>query len=317
MTKQELQALLKTAQTKELTDAERAKASGSFIELPCGNTHYEVKGEGTPCVLVHGYATPYFIYDKLFDALVENGYRVLRYDLLGRGLSERVDAVYAPELFARQLLELTEEIFPGEQFHLFGTSMGGTITATFCATYPGRAKSVTWLAPAGMDSFRPPFYMKLSNIRGIGGVVFRSIGAKTLLSNCAAEATHCPQSEVDDFMRKFAYALQYKGFVDCTLSSLRNTILKTEKDTRAYIDTAAQNLPMLCIWGENDKTMPIYQAARLQEVCPNVNLVRFPGSGHIFVFDEGERTADVVLPFLKQLDAGVESTHDPAFGGDI
>ena len=303
MTKEELGKLLAAAQTRELTDAERQKAPGSFLALPCGNTHYELAGEGTPCVLVHGYATPYFIYDKLFDALVENGYRVLRYDLLGRGLSERVNAVYDAALFARQLKELTDEIFPGEAFHLFGTSMGGTVTATFCATYPGRAKSVTWLAPAGMDTFRPPFYMKLANIRGIGGVIFRMIGEKTLLTKCASEATHVSQTEIDAFMRKFAYALQYKGFVDCTLSSLRNTILKTDDATKCYIETAKQNLPLLCIWGENDRTMPIYQAARMQEICPQLKLVRFSGSGHIFVFDEGDRTADVVLPFLKSVDA--------------
>ena len=305
MTKEALAKLLKTAQTKELTDAERQKAPGSFIALPCGNTHYELAGEGTPCVLVHDYATPYFIYDKLFDALVENGYRVLRYDLLGRGLSERVDAVYNADLFARQLKELTDAVFPGEAFHLFGTSMGGTVTATFCARCPGRAKSVIWLAPAGMDTFRPPFYMKLANIRGIGGVIFRMIGEKTLLAKCASEATHVSEAETDAFMEKFAYALQYKGFVDCTLSSLRNTILKTDEATGCYIETAKQGLPLLCIWGEEDKTMPIYQAARMEAVCPQVKLVRFAGSGHIFVFDEGDRTADVVLPFLKSVDAGV------------
>lgn len=302
MTKAELQALLAKAQTKDLTPEEKAKAPGDFIDLPCGFTHYELAGEGAPCVLVHGYATPYFIYDKLFQTLVNNGYRVLRYDLLGRGLSERVDTVYSAELFARQLFELTNALLPDTPFHLFGTSMGGTVTATFCALYPGRARSVTWLAPAGMDTFRPPFYMKLANIRGIGGVVFNAIGEKTLLSKCASEATHVPQDESDDFMRKFAYALQYKGFVRCTLSSLRNTILATEKATKAYAATAAQGIPLLCVWGEEDKTMPIYQAERMLEVCPQVQLVRFPGSGHIFVFDEGDRTADVVLPFLRSVE---------------
>lgn len=302
MTKEALQSLLAQAQTKELTPEEKAKAPGAFIDLPCGFTHYELTGEGTPCVLVHGYATPYFIYDKLFQTLVDNGYRVLRYDLLGRGLSERVDEVYSAELFARQLFQLTNAIFPDTPFHLFGTSMGGTVTATFCASHPGRAMSVTWLAPAGMDTFRPPFYMKLANIRGIGGVVFNAIGEKTLLTKCASEATHVLQDEIDEFMRKFAYALQYKGFVRCTLSSLRHTILATEKATQAYAATAAQGIPLLCIWGEQDRTMPIYQAERLQEVCPQVQLVRFPGSGHIFVFDEGKRTADAVLPFLRSVD---------------
>ena len=90
MDKAEIKALLKTAETLDLNDDERKKLSGSFIALKSGNTHYEMKGEGETIVLTHGYATPYYIYDKLFDAFVKAGYRVLRYDLLGRGFSERI-----------------------------------------------------------------------------------------------------------------------------------------------------------------------------------------------------------------------------------
>ena len=301
MTNEELQRWVKQAATKELTDAERKTLPGAFIDLPCGNTHYELKGEGTPVVLVPGYATPYYIYQKLFDALVAEGYRVLRYDLLGRGLSQRAEGVYSPDLFARQLKELTDALFPDTPFLLVGTSMGGAVTATFCATYPGRAKAVVWLAPAGMDTFRPPFYMKLANTPGIGTAVFHAIANKTLLSKCASEMTHVSQEEIDDFMREFGKCIAYKGFVRCTLSSLRNTILAGETVTRSYAAVSAQGIPLLCVWGEEDKTMPFYQSERFREVVPNAQFVAFPGSGHVFLFDEAERTLQVMLPFLKQI----------------
>ena len=300
MTKEELNRYVKQAATKDLTDAERASLPGSFIDLPCGNTHYEMKGAGTPVVLVPGYATPYYIYNKVFDALLAEGYRVLRYDLLGRGLSERSDAVYSPSLFARQLKELTDALLPDTPFLLIGTSMGGAVTATFCAEYPGRAKAVVWLAPAGMDTFRPPFYMKLANTPGIGTAVFHAIANKTLLSKCASEMTHVPQSEIDDFMRAFGDCIVYRGFVRCTLSSLRNTILGTKEVTKSYAKVAAQGIPLLCVWGEEDKTMPFYQHKRFREVVPNAALVPFSGSGHVFLFDEIARTMEVVLPFLKE-----------------
>ena len=118
MTDNRMKELLSSIETLELTDSERSKADGSFIELPCGNTHYELKGDGESVVLVHGYATPYSLYEKVFEGLVANGYKVLRYDLLGRGLSERVEAVYDPALFARQLRELTEALIGEETFYL-------------------------------------------------------------------------------------------------------------------------------------------------------------------------------------------------------
>ncbi|MBQ7597635.1 MAG: alpha/beta hydrolase [Clostridia bacterium] len=300
MTKEELNRYVKQAGTKELTDAERAHLPGSFITLPCGNTHYEMQGEGTPVVLVPGYATPYYIYNKVFDALVAAGFQVLRYDLLGRGLSERVNAVYNPALFARQLKELTDALLPDTPFLLIGTSMGGAVTATFCATDPGRAKAVAWLAPAGMDTFAPPFYMKLANTPVIGTAVFHLIANKTLLSKCASEMTHVSQNEIDDFMRAFGDCIVYRDFVRCTLSSLRNTILAAKDVTKSYEAVAAQGLPVLCIWGEADKTMPFYQSERFRQVLPNAQFVPFSGSGHVFLFDEAERTMDVLLPFLKQ-----------------
>ena len=299
MTKEELNRYVKQAATKDLTDAERTSLPGSFIALPCGNTHYEMKGDGTPVVLVPGYATPYYIYNKVFDALVAEGFRVLRYDLLGRGLSERAAGVYSPDLFARQLKELTDALLPDTPFLLIGTSMGGAVTATFCATYPGRAKAVVWLAPAGMDTFRPPFYMKLANTPLIGTAVFHAIANKTLLSKCASEMTHVSQDEIDDFMRAFADCIVYRGFVRCTLSSLRNTILGFRDVTKSYAKVAAQNIPVLCVWGEEDRTMPFYQSERFKEVVPNAKLVSFSGSGHVFLFDEIGRTMDAVLPFLK------------------
>lgn len=307
MDKSELKALIKKAETIELTDEERKKLSGSFISLPSGNTHYEIHGSGEPIVLVHGYATPYYIYDKLFDAFIKAGYRVLRYDLLGRGFSERVETDYTPELFAAQLRELTQALLGDESFHLVGTSMGGSVTTTFCRLYPDSVKSLILLAPAGMDSFKPAFYMKLSNISGLGEVLFRLIGSKSLLNGCASEL-HYSIDEKDDYMRAFADAFRYKGFLRCTLSSLRNTILRTDKTILGYEAVEKSKIPVLCIWGKNDKTMPYYQSDRFKEVCPSAKLLTYEKSGHIFLYDEGERTVADILAFLKEQEPDITAT---------
>ncbi len=301
MNKNEYKILIKQAGTLELTDAERKRLNGSFIDLPAGNTHYELKGQGETIVLVHGYATPFYIYDKLFEKFTENGYRVLRYDLLGRGFSERTDADYTPELFAQQLYELTENLLNDtDSFYLVGTSMGGSICAEFCKMHPEKVKKLALLAPAGMDTFKPPFYMKLSTVPIIGTAIFNIIGNKTLLKNCAREIYNCDEKERDYFERKFAEAIKYKGFLKCTLSSLKNTILRTDKTIKSYIATAENKIPILCIWGTIDKTMPYYQTERLLQVCPESTLITYENSGHLFVYDEGERTAEDVSRFFSR-----------------
>ena len=79
----------------ELTDKEREKYPGKFIELSSGVTHYDIEGDedGEVIVLVHGFSVPMFCWDPTFEMLVKEGYRVLRYDLFGRGYYSQVIGV--------------------------------------------------------------------------------------------------------------------------------------------------------------------------------------------------------------------------------
>ena len=300
MEKAELKTLSRQTDRVELNNAERAKASGSFIVLPSGITHYQLAGDGALVVLTHGYATPYYIYDKVFDRLVSSGYRVLRYDLLGRGMSERTDDDYTPALFARQLDELTRALFGEEAFYLFGTSMGGTVTTAFCRLYPGRVKKLVLFAPAGMDTFKPPLYMRLCKPPVFGDLAFYLVGGRTMLKKCASELKYSSAETKDYYMRSFAAGTKYEGFLKCTLSSMRHTILNTSEAMKGYRSVAEAKLPLLCVWGTDDRTMPYEQHVRLLEICPQTELHTFEGSGHLFLFDEGDRTMDIVLPFLKK-----------------
>lgn len=300
MTKDEIKLALKQAEKKILTDEERAKLDGSFINLPSGNTHYEVKGEGELVVLTHGYATPYYIYDKIFECLVSNGYKVLRYDLLGRGYSERVNEEYNAELFARQLDDLTSALFGEEKFYLVGTSMGGIITTTFYKNHPEKVKKLILLAPAGMDTFKAPFYMKVAKCPGLGELVFYNIAGPMLLKKTTSELYYVSDEEKDYYQRSFAGPIQYKGFLKATLSSLRHTILRTDLAMIGYEKVAEDKLPMLVIWGTIDKTMPYYQIDRMKEVCPHAQFITYENSGHIFLYDQGDKTNHDILEFLRK-----------------
>ena len=298
MTQEEIKQALKLAEKKILNDEERSKISGSFIDLPSGNTHYEVKGEGELVVLTHGYATPYYIYDKIFECLVSKGYKVLRYDLLGRGYSERVNAEYNAELFATQLDDLTKTLFGDEKFILIGTSMGGIITTTYYKHHPEKVKKLILLAPAGMDTFKPPFYMKISKVPGLGELIFNNVAGPMLLKKTTSELYYVNDEEKDYYQRSFAGPIQYKGFLKATLSSLRHTILRTDLAMEGYKKVAENKLPLLVIWGTIDKTMPYYQIERMKAVCPHAEFITYENSGHIFLFDEGDRTCKDILAFL-------------------
>ncbi len=285
-----------------LNEETRKKEKGMFIDLPCGNTHYLTEGmenQGEWAVLVHGYATPYFIYDKIAEGLVANGYKVLRYDLLGRGLSERVKKKYTPSLFATQLEQITNAILGNESFFLFGTSMGGTITTTYAAKHPDRVKKLVLLAPAGMQ-YDAPLYMRIMKKKILGELVFYTVGGKLLTKRCASEIIYSSDEVKKDYEDKFFYCTLYKGMMRCTLSSLRYTILNFKESIKGYSGLKDASFPILTIWGTADKTMPYYQSKAMQEFLPQIKLITYENSGHIFLYDEGERTLKDVLPFLAE-----------------
>ena len=127
-------------ETKELNDETRKNATGSFIQLADGITHYELGGNepNEVVVLIHGFSVPYFIYDPTFKFLTESGFRVVRYDLFGRGFSDRPAARYDIDLFVNQLAGLLDALRVTRPVNLIGLSLGGIIASTFAIHQPDR-----------------------------------------------------------------------------------------------------------------------------------------------------------------------------------
>src|SRR5215216_4265699 len=120
-------------ETKELNESTRKEATGSFIQLTDGVTHYELSNpeQAETVVLVHGFSVPYFIYDPTFEFLTQSGFRVVRYDLFGRGFSDRPQARYNIDLFVRQLGDLLDALGFTRPVSLVGLSTVGPITTVF------------------------------------------------------------------------------------------------------------------------------------------------------------------------------------------
>lgn len=74
-----------------MTPEVRSEAEGSFATLSQGDTHYTWIGplRGPVAVCIHGMTTPSFVWHGLAKGLAAWGYRVLIYDLYGRGYSDR------------------------------------------------------------------------------------------------------------------------------------------------------------------------------------------------------------------------------------
>lgn len=284
-------------ETKEITDSLRQSVEGDFIALPNGYTHYEFVGDkdAETVVLVHGFSVPSFIWDPTFRALTEAGYRVLRYDLFGRGYSDRPKTAYTLDLFARQLRDLLDALNITEPINLCGLSMGGPITATFTARHPERVKKLALFAPAGGAAIPQPFNFKLLLIPGIGELLMGLFGEKTLIDGIA-EDFYDPEL-IEYFQNLYRPQLKIKGFGRAILSTMRNDALKDS--SAVYEKIGEANIPTLLIWGRDDKTVPYDQAKIVVASLKQARFHTIQNSGHIPHYENAAEVNPLLLDFLK------------------
>jgi len=136
---------------------ERAISSVSFAQLLKGLTHYKLSGpsDGKVVVLIHGIAGPFGIWKKVADSLMSHGYRVLQYDLYGRGYSDRPDITYDHDLYINQLSELLAVLSIRNPIYLVAWSLGGMIAVGYTVEYSNIIEKLILIAPAGIGISRP------------------------------------------------------------------------------------------------------------------------------------------------------------------
>ena len=112
--------------------------------------------DGRKVVLVHGITTPCVALGAVAQGLVDDGCRVILFDLPGRGYScTPAPTPHSNRLYTTIiLLALTSSPISwtgnGNRFSLIGYSLGGAIVATFTAYFPSLISSLVLLAPGGL-----------------------------------------------------------------------------------------------------------------------------------------------------------------------
>jgi pimeloyl-ACP methyl ester carboxylesterase len=284
-------------ETKELDETARQQADGSFVTLADGITHYELGGpeDGQPVVLVHGFSSPYFIFDNTFEFLVNSGFRVLRYDLMGRGYSDRPRIDYNIQLFVRQLKDLLDALGLGN-VSLIGLSMGGAITAAFVSAYPEYVSKHVLIDPAGARQVSLPWILKALKMPIFGELALGLFGSVSMIKSIAADLFD-PEA-VEHFQKKYKIQMQYKGFKRAILSTMRNGMLDSFYET--YARVGALQKSTLLFWGTNDTTVPFEYSKAILKAMPHAEFHAIENCGHIPHYEKPEIVNPILLEFLSK-----------------
>jgi pimeloyl-ACP methyl ester carboxylesterase len=284
-------------ETKEINETSRKEADGSFIALEDGVTHYELGGceNEKTIVLVHGFSTPYFIFDNTFEFLVNSGFRVLRYDLIGRGYSDRPRVDYDIHLFVRQLKGLLDALGL-KQVNLVGLSMGGVISASFINQSPECVSKYVLIDPAGAQQVSLPWMLNALKLPIFGELALGLFGSVSMIKSIASDLFD-PET-VEHFQAQYKIQMQYNGFKRALLSTIRNGMLEPFYATYAYV--GALQKPALLFWGMNDKTVPFEYSKIMMKALPQAEFHAIENCGHIPHYEKPGIVNPILLEFLSK-----------------
>ncbi len=273
-----------------LDDAARAGAPGDFVELGDGLTHVDIAGpdDGQPVVLVHGFSVPFYIWDPTFEALAAAGFRVIRYDLYGRGFSDRPDVAYDGALFERQLGQLVAALDIAGPVYLVGLSMGGAVVMRYAARHPGNVRRIVLVDPVHAASPPPPYP------RLVGEYLLALRLVPSLPENQWSDFVH-PEN-FPDWADRYRVQMQFDGFRRAIISTLYG--FRPEDHLANYRRVQQHGLPVLLVWGREDRTLDIAGAEVVRSAL-DVEFLPVADAGHLPHLEKPDIVNAAIADFLQ------------------
>lgn len=292
-----LAALYRMADPEQRTldDDARRHAPGQFARLTDGYTHYELAGppQGQVVVLAAGATVPFYIWDPTVDALVEAGFRVLRYDYYGRGFSDRPDVPYTQDFYVRQLTELLDAVGVTGPVDLAGLSMGGAVVTSMADRHADRVRSLIYVDP----SFRTPYDAGLAGaMPWAWNLVTATVYEKTWAQQQLADFAH--PERFPEWPDRYRVQLQYRGFRRARLSEIVTNAPVDQREELARV--AAHPRPVLIIWGRQDRTVSFDQSEPLLRAMPRARLVAVDDAGHLPHLEQPATVNSALVAFLRR-----------------
>ncbi|MGH2582600.1 MAG: alpha/beta fold hydrolase [Anaerolineales bacterium] len=283
-----------------LDEAARRGMPGGTARLTDGVTYYEMSGgKGTPVVLIHGFSVPNFIWDLNFSTLAEAGFRVVRYDVFGRGYSDRPKIRNDKALFVRQLADLLDAL-KIEQADLVSLSMGAVVAAEFAFRFPKRVRKLVFIDPAGFE-LALPFAFRLLYVPMIGEMllgILGLLGSRSLLQSMLNDFYDPTEEARNYFVPRYLEQMKFQGFKRSLLSTLRARLL--EEDLTLFKGLGELQKPVLLIWGEADPTVPFRHHETFLKLVPQTEFHAIQRAGHIPHFERPEAVNPLLVGFLAR-----------------
>jgi 3-oxoadipate enol-lactonase len=260
-----------------------------FTDINGANMYYEVAGDGTPLVFVHGYALDRRMWDDQFEFFATR-YRAVRYDLRGFG---RSDVPTAGRFSNHDDLRRLFDHLGIERAHICGLSMGGGVAIDFALEYPDRVLSVIGIASA-LGGFTVDFGPMIPAM-----IAMQTAGREGNLAEAKRIWIESPLFVPAN--RDPAVAQRLGEMVDDWSGwQLTNQANHVDPDPPPAERLDQLSVPALVINGGLDNEGVLGVAVEIEAKAPNARRVVVPGAGHLTNMEAPDAVNDLIASFLMR-----------------
>ncbi|KAF8076921.1 Alpha/Beta hydrolase protein [Lyophyllum atratum] len=291
---------------------------GDYVSLPFGRVRYWLMGpeKGQKVVLIHGLSIPAMIWEDVAPTLASRGYRVLVYDLYGRGYSDAPQTTYDANLYTIQLALLMQHL-RWEKAIIAGVSMGGGIATAFTAQFPHLVDDkVVLIACAGLmeasDISRTAKFMSSPLVQtATSSVPVRKYLQRLIMKNttsvtpsAALTASAAPADKKENVVTEIVrlQSAHLTGYNAALSSSMRDGPIRGQAPS--FSSEGFRDRAVLVIHGTKDNTVnPRYGPLILTLLPPATRersrLITFEGAGHDLTISHHEAVSQAMLEFFQ------------------
>lgn len=284
--------------------AEQTTAGGQLSQLSNVTLQYvdqeatEPGAEGEPIVLLHCYACSQRWWDPLSPLLIPH-HRVISFDLIGHGGSEKPSSGYEIESQSAAIAEALNELGV-RRATVVGHSMGGLVATSLAEQSSELVDRVVLIGtPSEPGEVDKPLAAKAGTAPVVGEALWR-LKLDSMVKSAYGSA-FAPGADVSalfddpDRVVEDVDAMTYKSYND------------SDAAIDDYLDggsiasrLTSTGVPLLAIDGTEDQILDSERVLEDFQAVPGARIVPIEGAGHSPNVEQPQGVADAILPFAEE-----------------
>jgi 4,5:9,10-diseco-3-hydroxy-5,9,17-trioxoandrosta-1(10),2-diene-4-oate hydrolase len=269
-----------------------------YIKVGNLKTRYWALGnEGTPVILIHGLGASADIWMHNVEALAKQ-HQVYALDLAGFGRSDKPGPSFSPLDYAPFLDDFINALNI-ERVSLIGQSLGGGIALHYAIQFPKKVDKLALVDNAGLGK-EVIWTLRLMSLPLVGELFSYPSrkGIEIFFRLAVRNRALVTKELVDLYYDIFSRPGSQQWFLKI-LRQIVNIRGAREEILRPIMNNLQEiTQPVLIVWGEKDRVLPLKHAYFAKEKLRNAELEVMEGCGHIPFFERSEEFNKAVLSFL-------------------